>query len=263
MTAPPLDTSSQRRITPGRDADELARATYTALLTDLAELTQTDWRRPTDCTGWTVRDMVAHLVGAAEGHGSLPIFVSQYTWGVRHRKDFGGSGLDAMNQKQINDQQALDDAALTARLVDLAPRAVTGRSRRTRWMGWAPISLDQAGSWYAGMPTRTTMGELCAVVLTRDVWAHRLDLARALGKPPTIDPRVDGRVVADIVADWAERHALPFTLVLTGEAGGTFRSGHSGPSLTLDALDFARLMAGRRPDGDIPHSPLLDTKVLF
>lgn len=53
--------------------------------------------------------------------------------------------------------------ALTARLVHLAPRAVTGRSRRTRWMGWAPISLDQAWSWYAGMPTRTTMGELFAV----------------------------------------------------------------------------------------------------
>jgi uncharacterized protein (TIGR03083 family) len=263
MTAPPLDTPSLHRITPGPDADQLATAVYTALLTDLAELTDADWRRPTDCTGWTVRDMVAHLVGAAEGHGSLPAFVHQYAWGVRHRKDFGGSGLDAMNQKQINDQRALSDAALVQRLDELAPRAVAGRSRRARWIGWAPISLDQAGSWYAGMPTRTTMGELCAVVLTRDVWAHRLDIARAVGKPPSIDPQADGPVVADIAADWASRHAQPFTLVLTGAAGGTFRAGHSGPSLTLDALDFARLMAGRRTDGDLPPSPLWDTKVLF
>jgi uncharacterized protein (TIGR03083 family) len=263
MTAPRLDTNSLHRITPGRDADDLARAAYAALLTDLAHLTADDWRRPTDCTGWTVRDMVAHLTGAADGHASLPVFVSQYAWGLRHRKDHGGSGLDAMNQKQINDQQALGDAALLARLGELAPRAVSGRSRRARWLGWAPISLDQAGSWYTGMPTRTTMGELCAVVLTRDVCAHRLDLARALGKPPTIDPLVDGPVVADIVADWATRHAQPFTLVLTGPAGGTFRAGHTGPSLSLDALDFARVMAGRRPDGDLPSSPLLDTKVLF
>jgi len=263
MTATPPDTHSLRRITPGRDADELARAVYAALLTDLTDLTDADWRRPTDCTGWTVRDMVAHLVGAAEGHGSMPVFVSQYAWGLRHRKDHGGSGLDAMNQKQINDQQAMGDAALLARLGELAPRAVTGRSRRARWLGWAPITLDQAGSWYTGMPTHTTMGELCSVVLTRDVWAHRLDLARALGKSPRIDPQVDGPVVADIVADWSARHAQPFTLMLTGEAGGTFRAGGPGPSLTLDALDFARVMAGRRPDGSIPHSPLWTTKVLF
>ncbi len=263
MTAPPLDITSLHRITPGRDADELARTVYAALLTDLSDLTDADWRRPTDCTGWTVRDMVAHLAGAADGHGSLPVFVSQYVWGLRHRGDFGGSGLDAMNQKQINDQRDLSDTALVPRLHELAPRAVTGRSRRARWIGWAPISLDQAGSWYTGMPTRTTMGELCAVVLTRDVWAHRLDLARALGRPPRIDPQVDGPVVADIVADWAARHAQPFTLVLTGPAGGTFRAGHSGPSLSLDALDFVRLMAGRRPDGDLPSSPLWATKVLF
>jgi len=263
MTAPPLDTSSLHRITPGHDADELARAVYSALLTDLAALTDADWRRPTDCTGWTVRDMVAHLVGAAQGHGSMPVFVNQYVWGLRHRKDFGGSGLDAMNQKQIDDQRDLSDAALSARLVELAPRAVTGRSRRARWLGWAPISLDEAGSWYTGMPTRTTMGELCSVVLTRDVWAHRLDLARALGTPPTIDPQIDGSVVADIVADWATQHARPFTLVLTGDAGGTFRAGNAGPLLALDALDFARVMAGRRPDGDIPDSPLWATRVLF
>jgi len=263
MTAPPLDTNSLHRISPGRDADELARAVYAALLTDLTDLTDAGWQRPTDCTGWTVRDMVAHLTGAADGHRSLPVFVSQYVWGLRHRKAHGGSGLDAMNQKQINDQQALGDAALLARLGALAPRAVSGRSRRARWLGWAPISLDQAGSWYTGMPTRTTMGELCAVVLTRDVWAHRLDLARALGKSPRIDPQVDGPVVADIVADWAARHAQPFTLVLTGVAGGTFRAGHTSPTLSLDALDFARLMAGRRPDGDLPSSPLWATKVLF
>jgi uncharacterized protein (TIGR03083 family) len=263
MTAPPLDTSALHRISPGRDADDLARAVYAAMLTDLTDLTDDDWQRPTDCTGWTVRDMVAHLAGAADGHGSLPVFMSQYAWGLRHRNDFGGSGLDAMNQKQINDQRDLADTALLPGLRELAPRAVTGRARRARWIGWAPINLDQAGSWYSGMPTRTTMGELCAVVLTRDVWAHRLDLARALGKPPTIDPRVDARVVADIVADWAARHEQPFTLILTGEAGGTFRSGPSAPTLTLDALDFARLMAGRRPDSHIPHSPLWDTKVLF
>lgn len=263
MTRQPMDTATMERLTPGPEADELARSTYAALLTDLATLSAEDWGRPTDCAGWTVRDMVAHLVGAAQGHASLAVFINQYVWGMRHRASFGGSGLDAMNQRQIDAQLGHPDAALPALLGDLAPRAVAGRSRRARVLGWAPIGLDEAGSWYEGMPTRTTMGELCAVILTRDVWAHRLDLARAVGTTPTLDPAVDGRVVADIVGDWAARHGQPFTLVLTGPAGGTFTAGRAGPTLTVDALDFARLMAGRRPDAVVPDSPLWATKALF
>ena len=263
MIGQPLDTATAARITPGTEADRLAAAVYTALVGDLSRLTDDDWQRPTDCEGWTVRDMVAHLVGAAQGHASLPVFVRQYVWGVRHRKDFGGSGLDAMNQGQIDSLRTQSDARLVRLLAELAPRAVTGRARRARLMGWAPISLDQAGSWYEGMPTGTTMAELCAVVLTRDVWAHRLDLARAVGTTPSVDATVDGPIVADLVTDWAHRHGEPFTLFLTGEAGGHFRAGQDGPSLTMASLDFARLMAGRRPDGDVPHSPLWATKALF
>jgi hypothetical protein len=92
-------------------------------------------------------------------------------------------------------------------------------------------------------------------VLTRDVWTHRLDLARAVGSAPAISSALDGQIVVDIVTDWASRHGQPYSLTLTGDAGGTFRSGRAGQQLRLDALDFARLMAGRRPDGDIPDSP--------
>jgi uncharacterized protein (TIGR03083 family) len=263
VTQHPVGIETMERITPGPAADALARSAYAALLADLASLTDDDWAKPTDCVGWSVRDMAAHLVGAAQGHASMRVFVGQYVWGVRHRQSYGGSGLDAMNQRQIDDQADLDDAALLALLGNLAPRAVAGRARRARLLGWAPISLDAAGSWYEGMPTRTTMGELCAVILTRDVWTHRLDLARAVGTAPSIDPLVDGPIVADIVSDWASRHGKPFTLVLTGPAGGMFGAGAGGQELTLDALDFARVMAGRRPDSAVPDSPLWATKALF
>jgi uncharacterized protein (TIGR03083 family) len=263
MTAQPLDTSSLNRIVPGPAADALGRSVYSALLADLAQLTAADWQRPTDCTGWTVRDVVAHLVGAAEGHGSMTVWLSQYVWGMRHRQEYAGSSLDAMNHKQIDDQRALPDAVLPHRLAELSSAAVAGRSRRARWLGWAPIGLDEAGSWTPGMPSRTTMGELCAVVLTRDVWAHRLDIARALGTTPALDPDLDRAIVADLVADWAQQHGQPVTLVLTGDAGGTFRTGADGPTLTLDGLDFARILSGRRPDADVPSSPLWRTKLLF
>jgi len=233
------------------------------MLDDLAAVTDDDWQRPTECEGWSVRDLLAHLVGAAEGHASMPVFVRQYVWGVLHRKAFGGSGLDAMNQGQINELRDEPDDVLVNRLRELAPKAVAGRARRARLLGWAPIGLDEAGSWYEGMPSRTTMAELCSVVLTRDVWMHRFDLARALGKTPALDPVVDGRLVADVVADWASRHQQPFDLALSGPAGGAYRAGRRGQPLALDALDFVRLMAGRRVDSEIPSSPLWTSKVLF
>ena len=70
----------------------LARQAYAALLADLRGVSDDDWARPTDCVGWTVRDMTAHLVGAAQGHASMRVFLTQYVWGVRHRRSFGGAG---------------------------------------------------------------------------------------------------------------------------------------------------------------------------
>lgn len=45
---------------------------------------------------------------------------------------------------------------------------------------------------------------------TRDVWAHRMDIAVAPGHQMDLDAEHDGRIVADIVADivaeWALTH---------------------------------------------------------
>ena len=60
-----------------------------------------------------------------------------------------------------------------------------------------------------------------------------------------LTPEHDGVLVADIVAEWATRHAQPYTLHLTGPAGGTFSSLSGGPELELDALDFCRTLSGR------------------
>jgi len=36
-----------------------------------------------------------------------------------------------------------------------------------------------------------------------------------------LTPDHDARIVADVVAEWAGRHGRPFTLHLTGPAGGS------------------------------------------
>ena len=60
-----------------------------------------------------------------------------------------------------------------------------------------------------------------------------------------LTPEHDGRIVADVVADWARRHGQPFTLRLDGPAGGVFVTGEDGPEIRLDAVEFCRILSRR------------------
>jgi hypothetical protein len=94
---------------------------------------------------------------------------------------------------------------------------------------------------------------LFSVVLTRDAWMHRVDLARAADVPLQVTAGHDGRIVADIVADWADQHHRPYDLVLTGPAGGHFAAGRDAEPRELDAVEFCRILAGRAPADGLPH----------
>ena len=89
------------------------------------------------------------------------------------------------------------------------------------------------------------MGYLFDVILTRDPWMHRVDVAHATGRQMQLTPEHDGRIVADVVAEWARRHDTPFTLTLTGPAGGTYVAGDNGEHITIDAIEFCRTLSGR------------------
>jgi hypothetical protein len=53
-----------------------------------------------------------------------------------------------------------------------------------------------------------------ARAFTRDAWVHRIDIARAAGLAPELTPGHDGRIVADIVAEWSRRHGQPYNRFL-------------------------------------------------
>ena len=263
MTQTTTTRTTPRRITAGDDATQLAVAAYDHMLDLLDSLAEDDWERPTDCTDWTVRLMVAHLVGAARGHASTREMVRQAVHGMRHKAEFDGNDLDAMNALQVADHQHLFPAQLVNDLRDLAPKAVSARMRRARLLGWVRLPIAPTGSWSPGVPRSVSLADLSRVVLTRDVWVHRLDIARAVDRPlvPTAD--YDGRMTADVVGEWFDRHRQPVALRLTGSAGGHYVQGAGGPELSMDALDFVRVLAGRPADGPVPTSPLLRTTVLF
>lgn len=246
------------RITRGDDAASLATAAYDQLLALLAELTPEEWQAPTECPGWTVADMVGHLIGVAKAYASVREQVRQQYWGWRHRGEFDGNSLDALNALQIEDHRALTPVERVAALRAAADPSVRGRMRVPAALRRISGPVASGGSTAAGMPARDTVGHLVDVIITRDVWMHRVDIARATGRDLSLDSATDGALVADVVAEWAQRHGQPFELTLSGPAGGEFSQGDGGERLELDAIEFCRALSGRA-DGD----GLLGVRVLF
>jgi len=87
-------------------------------------------------------------------------------------------------------------------LVRALPLLPLGETMGTK-LGWQPL------------------GYLFDIGFTRDVWMHRVDIARATGRPLELTAGHDGRIVADILAEWASRHGEPFSLRLTGRPVAT------------------------------------------
>ena len=109
------------------------------------------------------------------------------------------------------------------------------------------------------LPTvgRSRVSYLFDVGFTRDVWMHRIDIARATGHGLDLDADHDGRLIADIVAEWAGIHGEPFTLDLTGPAGGTLRAGRRRRTVTRSTpIEFLRILAERAHGDGVLGNPL-------
>ncbi len=75
---------------------------------------------------------------------------------------------------------------------------------------------------------------------------------------------MDGRIVEDVVKEWADRHGEPFELRLTGATGGRFQRPDSGPVIEMDSIDFCWILSGRvEPERASPGASLLAHRVLF
>jgi uncharacterized protein (TIGR03083 family) len=204
----------------------------------LAELADDEWRRPTDCSEWDVRELVAHLVGAAEAGAGLRALLHQARLGRRLRP--GADGVDGMNAVQVQERADAEPARLRADLDTIGARAVRRRSRLPAALRALPLPF--------GPPLGTKpLGYLMGRIYTRDAWMHRIDIARATGRTPELTADHDGRIVADVVTEWARAHGRPYRLTLAGPAGGSWSSGTDGEEHRLDALEFCRILSGRAP----------------
>ncbi|MEY2566286.1 MAG: hypothetical protein QOE35_815 [Actinomycetota bacterium] len=230
------------------EAMGLAATEYDRLIAVVDKLGPDDWHQQTDNDLWDVRAMLGHVLGTMDSNASVEEAMRQRAAAGEAAAAGGGHFIDALSALQVEKHAALSPAEMVDRLRAMAPQALRGRSNMP------PEVL--ATSMTPGPPFvgEWTLGFLIDVIYTRDTWMHRIDLCRATGHELVLTEDHDGRIVADVVAEWARTHDLPFTLVLAGPAGGTYTSadlpappggGDSGEHLGLDAVEFCRILSGR------------------
>jgi uncharacterized protein (TIGR03083 family) len=223
-----------------REAMQLAATEYGRLLDAVDRLAPDDWAKTTVNDGWGVKAMLGHVLGMMEMNAGLREMRRQVSTATKAAKESGRPGIDELTGLQVHEHAGLSTDEIVARLRRMAPRALEGRSRPPRFLRALPV----VDPMVPGEP-KWKLGYLLDVILTRDVWTHRGDLARAVGQELVVTSEHDGRIVADVVREWAGRHGQPFTLVLTGPAGGTYTQGTGGEHHELDAVEFCRILSGR------------------
>lgn len=238
------ETRSVTEIAPLEHDEAMVRADeeWRRLLALVDDLSPDDWNRPTDCAGWDVRAMLGHLLGMLELQSDPEERARQ----IKAASDFAARNntlrIDALTGLQVAEHAAMSTAELRAALHGAAPRGLAARRNLPAAVAAAPYDPEIPGE------PRWTLGHLFDVIHTRDPWLHRVDISRATGRELHASADHDGRIIENVVAEWAGRHGRPFHLELTGPAGGVFTApGPGAENITLDAVEFCRVLSGRAP----------------
>lgn len=239
MTKEPRSTLTHRQWM------QIATEEYRRTAALLAALPEAQWQASTDCAGWTVRDIVAHLIGAAEAGASIGEQLRQQRLGRARRGD--RLQIDAVNEIQIEERAALGITELRQRFATATASGVRGRARMPAPVRAMPLWLPPPVGW-------TSLGFIYDIVYTRDAWMHRIDLCRATGVPWEFTAGHDALIIADAARAW--QHITGAAgCILTGPTGERLTIGSDLPAdaPAYDAVTFVRALSGR---GELPGIPV-------
>lgn len=225
-----------------RTAMTLAADEYDRFAGAVAGLDAAAWTRPTACTLWDVRQLTAHVVGMAEMAAGIREGARQRRIAGKDAAAKGIAFIDALTDVQVRERAQHTPDRLTDDMRKAGPRAARGRRMTPSFVRRRDMGMPQT---IQGVDESWALGYLVDVILTRDTWMHRSDVAEATGTEMVLTAEHDGAIVADVVAEWAERHGQPYRLVLTGPAGGEWGAGTGGEAIEMDAVQFCRVLSGR------------------
>lgn len=111
-------------------AMQLAATEYERCATLLNSLSDSEWATPTECPGWNVRQMAAHMLGMVEMAASV-------REGLRQNKAAtidGAFDLDELTDLQVRERTDWTGARIADRYAARWPAAVKGRRRTPRFI---------------------------------------------------------------------------------------------------------------------------------
>jgi len=98
------------------EAMTLAEAEYARLLALADALSPDDWLRPTDCTGWSVRDVVGHVLGMVELQADPAEQRRQIGIAAERARESGELRLTELTALQVREHAHLTTTELRAAL---------------------------------------------------------------------------------------------------------------------------------------------------
>ena len=170
-------------------AMRLAATEYDRCAEMFRSLRPAQWATATDCPAWNVRQMAAHMLGMAEMAASIRENVRQQRMAAK----VAGSGVayvDALTQLQVDERADWTPEQITARYAARGPKAAAAAAAPLPSCAVATMSQLQEVN---GVREPWTFGYLIDVILTRDPWMHRLDIAAATGHAAAADRRARRR----------------------------------------------------------------------
>lgn len=147
--------------------------------------------------------------------------MARQTRAAKARQRPGQAGVDALTALQVEEREHLGPEEMRVELHRVGPRGAKGRRRVPSFLRRRRLPGTEVVN---GVPESWSLGYVTDVILTRDPWMHRLDLARATGQDPVLTADHDGVIVADIVSEWARRHGQP-----TGWSSPVLAAGAGAP----------------------------------
>jgi uncharacterized protein (TIGR03083 family) len=220
---------------------------YNLLMTELGRfmgLVETlgleDWGKPTACSAWTVRDILAHQAGGYASGSGYKELIHQYI----NLPKWGQLPEDRINEVQLSERSGKSPAELMAELRRVGPVAAQKWAYQFRLLKLVTIPHGTAGS--------LGLRHLMWVIHSRDTWMHRLDICRATGRKFEQSAEHDGRIAALVMRDVVKAvgrglDGQSIAFDLTGVSGGGWKigEGQAAASVRMDVLDFNIFASGR------------------
>jgi len=244
-------------VTPD-EAATLLRTEMQRFLMLLESLAPEDWNKPTACTAWSVRDILAHQAGGYASGTGYKEMIHQY---ISIPKN-GQLPEDAINETQLSERMEKSPAELIAELRKVGPMAIENWAHQFRLIKLVSIPHKVAGF--------LSIRHLMLVIHSRDTWMHRLDICRATGRKFVQTAEHDGRIAALVMRDAAKTLSQKIgggsvVFELSGISGGSWKIGGGNPvsTIQMDVLDFNNYASRRFGYNEARGKALLTGDVKF